>query len=66
VIPLHSFSEFNEQTARKSLDPGVLNRFGLAGLLFAGLLLAGCGKTLPSVVFITVDTLRADHLGCYG
>src|SRR6516164_8098140 len=22
--------------------------------------------TLPSVVVITIDTLRADHLGCYG
>jgi arylsulfatase A-like enzyme/Flp pilus assembly protein TadD len=24
------------------------------------------GEPKPSVVFITVDTLRADHLGCYG
>jgi len=24
------------------------------------------GEPKPSVIFITVDTLRADHLGCYG
>ena len=29
--------------------------------------LAACGGTPhPSVVLITIDTLRADHLGCYG
>ncbi len=35
-----------------------------------GLLLSGCGNRgrskRPHVIFITVDTLRADHLGCYG
>jgi arylsulfatase len=33
------------------------------------LLTCGCaetGRRAPSVVLITVDTLRADHLGCYG
>jgi arylsulfatase A-like enzyme len=32
------------------------------------LLLAGCEKTPegPNVLLITLDTLRADHLGCYG
>jgi choline-sulfatase len=29
-------------------------------------LLAGRNNTLPPVIFISVDTLRADHLGCYG
>src|SRR6202047_1684298 len=24
------------------------------------------GTPKPNVVFITIDTLRADHLGCYG
>ena len=28
----------------------------------------GCGQPArrPSIVLITIDTLRADHLGCYG
>ena len=31
------------------------------------LLLNGCGASArPNVLIITVDTLRADHLGCYG
>lgn len=36
----------------------------LAALLFAG----GCGKAdnRPSVLLIIIDTLRADHVGCYG
>ncbi|HYV86664.1 MAG TPA: sulfatase [Patescibacteria group bacterium] len=42
----------------------------VAGLLLAGLLLgpaAACSRApRPSVVLITIDTLRADHLGCYG
>ena len=30
-------------------------------------MLVGCrGNTRPNVLLITVDTLRADHLGCYG
>lgn len=36
-------------------------------LLPAALLLAACGSgTRPDVLLITVDTLRADRLGCYG
>ena len=27
---------------------------------------ASSGRTEPNVVFISIDTLRADHLGCYG
>src|SRR6476659_8010889 len=27
---------------------------------------AGAAGTAPDVVIITIDTLRADHLGCYG
>ena len=43
----------------------------LAFLLILGLLLACSGlfagvKPAPNVVVITIDTLRADHLGCYG
>ena len=39
----------------------------LAGL-FAAVLGVGCGESRPrpNVLLITVDTLRADHLGCYG
>jgi arylsulfatase A-like enzyme/Tfp pilus assembly protein PilF len=39
-------------------------------LLIAGLLAAPAAlaapNAAPNVVFITIDTLRADHLGCYG
>ncbi len=41
--------------------------FLIAGLVF--LLAPGlhaAAKSRPNVVFITIDTLRADHLGCYG
>lgn len=36
-----------------------------AGLIFSPALHATV-KPQPNVVFITIDTLRADHLGCYG
>lgn len=43
---------------------------GLAATLAPGLWLSGCGKRprgkRPNIILITVDTLRADHLGCYG
>jgi arylsulfatase A-like enzyme/Tfp pilus assembly protein PilF len=29
-------------------------------------LLAACGRSRPNVLIITIDTLRADHLGSYG
>ncbi len=40
-------------------------------LLLASALLSSCGPSqddfpYPGVVLVTVDTLRADHLGCYG
>ena len=42
----------------------------LATLWIAGLLLVptlwATAKSQPNVVIITIDTLRADHLGCYG
>jgi arylsulfatase A-like enzyme/Flp pilus assembly protein TadD len=37
----------------------------IAGLIFVPGLQAAV-KPQPNVVFITIDTLRADHLGCYG
>jgi arylsulfatase A-like enzyme len=49
-----------------------MSRVGLSNLL-AGLSLvaAGCGGAAsgldhPNILLISVDTLRADHLGCYG
>ncbi|MFH1843029.1 MAG: sulfatase-like hydrolase/transferase [bacterium] len=39
----------------------------LVVLLAALLLLPGCGKeTVPDILLITIDTLRADRVGCYG
>jgi arylsulfatase A-like enzyme/tetratricopeptide (TPR) repeat protein len=44
-----------------------LRRFGAAALLAAVAVISGCrGKTLPPVILISVDTLRADHLPAYG
>jgi choline-sulfatase len=38
-----------------------------AGALLALLLAAGCGRELPpNLLLVTVDTLRPDHLACYG
>ena len=41
-----------------------------ASLLLAGALIALASRsprdTKPNLVLITIDTLRADHLGCYG
>jgi arylsulfatase A-like enzyme len=39
----------------------------VAAALATALLITGCGKeTPPNIVLITIDTLRADHLSCYG
>ena len=51
------------------MKPGRTARIGLAtsliGLILLGL--PGCGGRSPrSLVVITIDTLRADRLGCYG
>jgi len=37
----------------------------LVAILFTGLVL-GCAKKPRAVIFISLDTLRQDHLGCYG
>jgi arylsulfatase A-like enzyme/tetratricopeptide (TPR) repeat protein len=44
----------------------VLARCLIAGSLLAALAWAANPPVPPNVVLITVDTLRADHLGCYG
>ncbi len=48
-----------------SLGVRNLARGGMLAILVFGL---ACGQPtrLPSIVLITIDTLRADHLGCYG
>jgi len=44
--------------------------YGIAASLSPYLLLSGCSETprtkRPNIVIITLDTTRADHLGCYG
>jgi arylsulfatase A-like enzyme/Flp pilus assembly protein TadD len=37
-----------------------------AGLLVSAPSASAAGSRAPNVVVITIDTLRADHLGCYG
>src|SRR5579863_1666687 len=44
----------------------LLATFWIAGLLLVPCVRAAEGKPQPNVVVITIDTLRADHLGCYG
>lgn len=44
---------------------------GLAASLTSGLWLAGCRKERPAarhanLILVSIDTLRADHLGCHG
>ncbi|HEY4596087.1 MAG TPA: sulfatase-like hydrolase/transferase, partial [Thermoanaerobaculia bacterium] len=40
-----------------------LGKAGLASLLLA---LCGCSRPAPNVLLVTLDTTRADHIGCYG
>lgn len=59
-------------------DPGVVPaRSLLASLLLCAIVAAGCGegrppgnrgegKGRPNILVVTIDTLRADHVGCYG
>jgi len=46
-------------------------KFGLAAGIPSGLWISGCSAKkrlsfMPNIFLITIDTLRADHLGCYG
>lgn len=43
-------------------------RTALAAMLLATLCVAGCSREPrhPNVLLLSIDTLRADHLGCYG
>jgi choline-sulfatase len=40
--------------------------FRRAAFLLLWALLAGCGRRHLNVLLVTLDTTRADHLGCYG
>jgi arylsulfatase A-like enzyme len=56
-------------TRRQVLKYGLYG--GLAAGLPAGIWLGGCGRkqrsgTRPNIILVTLDTTRADHLGCYG
>ncbi|HTQ78743.1 MAG TPA: sulfatase-like hydrolase/transferase [Thermoanaerobaculia bacterium] len=43
-----------------------LKRGALLGALAAGLLLSGCSRPPLNVLLVTLDTTRADRIGCYG
>lgn len=54
------------RTTRRRVGPAL--RCGLLTVPLCALLLGACSpqKELKGIVLISVDTLRADHLGCYG
>ena len=49
---------------RKVLTTGLYG--SIAAGIAPGLLLNACSSRRPNVILITLDTTRADHLGCYG
>jgi choline-sulfatase len=52
---------------RHKVRPSQRLRRGLAVLLAAAVALGGCGRQRrPNLLLITLDTTRADRLGCYG
>jgi len=55
-------------TRRQFLKQGLYS--GLAASVPGSIWLGGCSKRpsaeMPNIILITVDALRADHLGCYG
>ena len=63
-----------KQTLREHISRRQVLKYGIYGGLTASasnmLWLTGCGKKAkskgPSIILITVDTLRPDYLGCYG
>ncbi|HEY3568255.1 MAG TPA: sulfatase-like hydrolase/transferase, partial [Thermoanaerobaculia bacterium] len=34
--------------------------------MLLALALCGCSRPAPNVLLVTLDTTRADHIGCYG
>jgi len=64
-----------QQISHQCLSRRELLKYGLYSSMAAGLSsslwLSGCGKKKTDVkptniILISIDTLRADHLGCYG
>src|SRR5450432_1708805 len=61
-------------TNRKLLATVIARGGGIVPLALVALTLVqvvaaaatGTKKPLPNVILITIDTVRADHLGCYG
>lgn len=53
-------------SSRHRSEPGSRAPATLGLVLLAAAALAGCGRTRPNLVLITLDTTRADHLGAYG
>ena len=64
----------SKQTSGRAFNRREILKYGLYGgvaaTLSGGGWLGGCGRRgsgkRPSIILITVDTLRADHLSCYG
>src|SRR5262245_28096032 len=59
--------QFNHVGARRAMDRGLLRATAL-GVLLPGAMAAASAHAAPraSVVLVTLDTTRADALGCYG
>ena len=64
-----------KQTSDEGLNRREVLKYGLYGSVAAGISagfwLSGCGKKRTTIkpaniILISIDTLRADHLGCYG
>jgi arylsulfatase A-like enzyme len=55
------------QSGSRSLALAVTRALSFSLALFASLTAAGCGSSRPEgLVIVVVDTLRVNHLGCYG
>ena len=48
------------------MDMRYLSRIAGFAAMAAALAVPAAGQTRPNVILITIDTLRADYLGCYG